>query len=95
MWQRQFPSICHGDEFGLRAVKDQRPGGDDAVRPELSGERGFFTEPHHPDVEVPYQRMIGLRRRRPWLVDAIISAAEVANAHLVVHAEADGNLPAG
>jgi hypothetical protein len=68
-------------------VKEQRPGGDDAVRPELPGQRGFFTEPQHPDVEVSYQRMVGLRRRHPWLVDAIISTAEVANAHLVVHAE--------
>jgi hypothetical protein len=32
--------------------------------------------------------MVGLRRRHPWLVDAIVSTAEVANAHLVVHAEA-------
>ena len=63
-------------------------GGDDAVRPELPGERWLFTDPHHADVEVSYQRMVGLRRRHPWLVDAIISAADVANAHLVVHAEA-------
>jgi cyclomaltodextrinase len=83
-----IPSIYYGDEFGLRAVKEQRPGGDDAVRPELPGERGFFTEPHHPDVEVSYRRMVGLRRRHPWLVDAIISTAEVADAHLIVHAEA-------
>jgi hypothetical protein len=32
--------------------------------------------------------MVGLRRRHPWLVDAIISTAQVANAHLLVHAQA-------
>jgi glycosidase len=82
-----IPSIYYGDEFGLRAIKEQRPGGDDSVRPELPGQRGLFTEPHHPDVEVSYQRMVGLRRRHPWLVDAIVSTAQVANAHLVVHAQ--------
>jgi cyclomaltodextrinase / maltogenic alpha-amylase / neopullulanase len=83
-----IPSIYYGDEFGLRAVKEQRPGGDDAVRPELPGERWLYTELHHPEVEVSYQRMVGLRRRHPWLVDAIISTADVANAHLVVYADA-------
>jgi hypothetical protein len=72
------------------ALKEQRSGGDEAVRPELPGERWLLTKPHdpHADVEVSYQRMVGLRRRHPWLVDPIISTAEVANAHLVVQAEA-------
>ena len=83
-----IPSIYYGDEFGLRAVKEQRPGGDDAVRPELPGERWLFTDPHLATVELSYQRMVGLRRRHPWLVDAIISTADVTNAHMVVYAEA-------
>ena len=29
------PSIYYGDEFGLEAVKENRAGGDDAVRPEF------------------------------------------------------------
>ena len=37
------PSVYYGDEFGLEAVKEQRPGGDDAVRPELPEKRGQFA----------------------------------------------------
>ena len=71
-------------------MKEDRVGGDDAIRPEM---------PETPD-ELPgtddaiwsvYQRMISLRRRHPWLTRAVISTAEVANAHLVVEAAgADG-----
>jgi len=81
------PSIYYGDEFGLEAVKEQRPGGDDAVRPELPDERGQFAN-RHPEVEAAYRQVMGLRRRYAWLVDAEVATAEVANDHLVVHAEA-------
>ena len=42
----------------------------------------------HPEVETAYRQILGLRRRNPWLVDAVIATAEVANEHLVVHAAA-------
>jgi cyclomaltodextrinase / maltogenic alpha-amylase / neopullulanase len=80
------PSIYYGDEFGLEAVKEERPGGDDAVRPELPGERGQFANRHR-EVEAAYRQMIGLRRRYSWLVDAVPTTAEVANDHLIVDAE--------
>jgi cyclomaltodextrinase len=80
------PSVYYGDEFGLEGVKEQRAGGDDAVRPPLPAERGRYAN-HHPEVEDGYRRLIGLRRRHPWLVDAVISTADVADEHLVVHAE--------
>jgi len=79
------PSVYYGDEFGMEAVKEQRPGGDDAVRPELPAERGQFANPH-PEVEAAYRQVLGLRRRNSWLVDAVITTADVANAHLVVRA---------
>jgi glycosidase len=81
------PSIYYGDEFGLEAVKEQRPGGDDAVRPELPEQRGQFANPHR-EVEAAYRQVIGLRRRYSWLVDAVVATADVANDRLVVHAEA-------
>ena len=81
------PSVYYGDEFGLEAVKEQRPGGDDAVRPEFPQARGRFSNPH-PEVEAAYRRMLGLRRRHPWLVDAVVTTDQVANDHLVVHAAA-------
>jgi cyclomaltodextrinase / maltogenic alpha-amylase / neopullulanase len=81
------PSVYYGDEFGLEAVKEQRPGGDDAVRPEFPQARGQFSNPH-PEVEAAYRGILGLRRRHPWLVDAVVTTDQVANDHLVVHAAA-------
>jgi len=81
------PSVYYGDEFGLEAIKEQRPSGDDAVRPEMPSERGLFTH-SHPEVEHVYRRMIGLRRRHPWLVDAAIRTEQVDNARLLVRSRA-------
>ena len=42
----------------------------------------------HPEVEQVYRRVIGLRRRHPWLVDAVIETEQVDNARLVVRSQA-------
>jgi cyclomaltodextrinase / maltogenic alpha-amylase / neopullulanase len=81
------PCVYYGDEFGLEAVKEQRPSGDDAVRPEMPKERWLFTH-SHPEVEQAYRRVIGLRRRNPWLVDAMIETEQVDNASVVIRARA-------
>ena len=65
----------------------ERPSGDDAVRPEMPKERWLFTH-SHPEVEQAYRRVIGLRRRNPWLVDAMIDIEQVDNARLVIRARA-------
>nr|WP_294692855.1 alpha-amylase family glycosyl hydrolase [uncultured Friedmanniella sp.] len=79
------PSVYYGDEYGLRATKEDRVGGDDAIRPEMPGAP---SEVPHADAEIwsVYQRMIGLRRRQPWLTRASTSTSAVANEHLLVHA---------
>ena len=81
----RVPCVYYGDEFGLEAVKEQRPSGDDAVRPEMPKERWLFTH-SHPEVEQTYRRVIGLRRRNPWLVDAMIETEQVDNARIVIRA---------
>ena len=81
------PCVYYGDEFGLEAVKEDRPDGDDAVRPALPAERGQFADPH-PEIEEVYRRVFSLRRRHPWLVDAVTSTEQVTNTHLLVHARA-------
>ena len=58
------PSVYYGDEFGLEAVKEQRPGGDDAVRPELPGERGQFAN-DHPEVETAYRQILATPPAQP------------------------------
>jgi cyclomaltodextrinase / maltogenic alpha-amylase / neopullulanase len=82
-----IPCVYYGDEFGLEAVKEHRPSGDDAVRPEMPKERWLFTH-SHPEVERIYRRVIGLRRRNPWLVDAMIKTEQVENARIVIRARA-------
>jgi glycosidase len=81
------PSIYYGDEFGFEAVKEDRVGGDDAVRPELPPERGLFANPH-PETERLHRRVFGLRRRHPWLVDAAVETVRVANDQLVLRLRA-------
>jgi len=67
------PSIYYGDEQGFRGLKEQREGGDDEIRPafpaapsELAPEGWRYYRLH--------QRLIGFRRRHPWLVRARTAA---------------------
>jgi glycosidase len=60
------PCIYAGDEFGYLGIKEDRAGGDDAVRPE------FYSPPMDPpdearDILNLHRHLIGLRRRHPWL----------------------------
>ena len=72
------PSVYAGDEFGYRGVKEDRAGGDDAVRPEF-GSPGAELDPGARDILALHQFLIGLRRRNPWLHDARTTAVTVAN----------------
>ncbi|CAN3700035.1 Neopullulanase [Microbacterium sp. MM2322] len=71
------PSVYAGDEFGWTGVKEQRLGGDDAVRPE------FPAHPGEVDADVrilrAHQALIALRRRKPWLWRAHTDVIEVTN----------------
>ncbi len=76
------PSVYAGDEIGLRGVKEERFGGDDAVRPEFGSPPpqmdAFGTE-----VWALHQYLLGLRRRHPWLHGATTSALLLTNRHYV------------
>jgi hypothetical protein len=50
-------------------------------------ERWLFTHTH-PEVERVYRRVIGLRRRNPWLVDAMVKTEQVDKARMVIRAHA-------
>ncbi|GEK80622.1 alpha-amylase family glycosyl hydrolase [Agrococcus baldri] len=80
------PAIYAGDEYGWQAVKEEREGGDDAVRPE------FPAEPPSPDdldasarhlLDV-HRELLALRRRNPWLTTARTDAVHVANTAIVL-----------
>jgi len=79
------PMVYAGDEYGLRAVKEERLGGDDAVRPELPP-----APPADPAtlpgagadaaaVLAVHQELIALRRRHPWLRTAQTDVVQVEN----------------
>jgi cyclomaltodextrinase len=56
------PSVYAGDESGYRGVKEERFGGDDAVRPEFTAPL-IGVDEHGHDVYRLHQYLIGLRRR--------------------------------
>jgi cyclomaltodextrinase / maltogenic alpha-amylase / neopullulanase len=72
------PSVYYGDEQAFRGVKEDRAGGDDAVRPEFPA-RPADLSPHGWPVYRLHQRLIGLRRRHPWLTRARTTAAHLTN----------------
>jgi len=76
------PSVYAGDEFGWAAVKEERLGGDDAVRPEFPARPAEMK----PDERIlrAHQALIALRRRKPWLWRAHTDVVEVANTALAL-----------
>lgn len=81
------PSLYAGDEQGFRGVKEDRPGGDDAVRPafpptpeDLAPEGWSLHELH--------KQLIALRRERPWLADARTEVRSRTNTTLIYRSSA-------
>ncbi|MDU0344977.1 alpha-amylase family glycosyl hydrolase [Microbacterium sp. KSW2-29] len=76
------PSVYAGDEFGWTAVKEERLGGDDAVRPE------FPASPADAEGDArifeAHRALIALRRRKPWLWRAHTDVVELANTAIVL-----------
>ena len=77
-----IPSVYAGDESGYRGVKEERFGGDDAVRPEFTAPLMGVDEHGH-DVYRLHQYLIGLRRRHPWLHTARTSPLRLTNTQYV------------
>ncbi len=73
------PCIYYGDELGWTGVKQQGPGGDDAIRPPL---------PDHADGDhgllALHRELVAFRRANRWLTTADCEVVEVANHRLVV-----------
>jgi len=80
------PTVYAGDEYGIRGVKEERVGGDDAIRPEFPASPdpdSLAATPGFEDADERvlrlHQRLIGLRRRHPWLHRATSEAVELRN----------------
>ncbi|MGO1315557.1 MAG: alpha-amylase family glycosyl hydrolase [Cellulomonadaceae bacterium] len=83
------PSVYAGDELGWRGVKEERFGGDDAVRPEFPFGGPGVLDPAEASVLSAHQALIGLRRRHPWLHRARTRTLELTN-ECVVYEVAEG-----
>ena len=84
------PSVYAGDESAYRGVKEERVGGDDAVRPEFTSPLMGVDDQGH-DIYRLHQYLIGLRRRHPWLHTARTSALELTNTQYVYQTRCDSD----
>jgi cyclomaltodextrinase len=76
------PSIYAGDEQAFQGVKEQRPGGDDAIRPAFPPTPSDLA-PHGRAIHKLHQQLIALRRARPWLTHAKTEIRTLANTTLI------------
>jgi glycosidase len=82
------PSVYAGDEFAYRGIKEERAGGDDAVRPEFTA-ASTRVDGHGHDVFRLHQYLVGLRRRNPWLHTARTSPLQLTNRQYVYETRND------
>lgn len=73
------PVVYAGDEYGWTGVKEEREGGDDAVRPELPA-----TPPEPDDLTHAHEALVALRRRNPWLHRAHTDVVHLTNTAVVL-----------
>jgi len=84
------PSVYAGDESAYRGVKEERVGGDDAVRPEFTAPLMGVDEHGH-DIFRLHQYLIGLRRRHAWLHAARTSPRGLTNTQYVYETRNGGD----
>lgn len=83
------PTIYAGDEYAFTGVKEERAGGDDAIRPEFPASPDLLDGADQ-DVCALYRRLLGIRRDHPWLHRAHTSARTLSHELLLLDLAADG-----
>ncbi|PKQ18155.1 MAG: alpha-amylase [Actinobacteria bacterium HGW-Actinobacteria-8] len=75
------PFVYYGDEVGAVGVKEERAGGDDAVRPEYPAAppSGWASDADAARVQAAHREAIALRRSHPWLVRAHVEVEQLEN----------------
>ena len=84
------PTIYAGDEQAFRGIKENRAGGDDAVRPAFPSTPEGLAPFDWPTYRL-HQQLIGLRRRHPWLFKARSRKIHLTKREAVWAMEADDN----
>jgi cyclomaltodextrinase / maltogenic alpha-amylase / neopullulanase len=82
------PSVYAGDEQAFRGIKENRPGGDDAIRPTFPATSSGLAPFGWPVYRL-HQEVIGLRRKHPWLHRAQSRVVELRNTDLLYEAFTD------
>ncbi|GJD81217.1 alpha-amylase [Methylobacterium gregans] len=83
------PAIYAGDEQGFVGIKEERAGGDDAIRPEFPATPAELPAEGWPLYRL-HRELAGLRRAHPWLHRARIRIDHLANRQMVACPQADG-----
>ena len=82
----------YGDEQAFTGVKEERIGGDDAIRPALPDSPAELAPWGRPVLR-DHQELIGLRRRHPWLANARTETLHLENQRIVYRSSAaDGSI---
>jgi cyclomaltodextrinase / maltogenic alpha-amylase / neopullulanase len=88
------PFVYYGDEVGALGVKEDRIGGDDAVRPEYppTPPPGWATDADAARVLAAHREALELRRENPWLTRATVTVELLENTRItyVVSGANDG-----
>ena len=82
-------SIYAGDEVGMTGLKEDRLGGDDAVRPAFPASPSDLPGAHGPVADA-HRALLALRRRNPWLLRARSRMVELSNTRCVIEQSGDG-----
>ncbi len=88
------PFVYYGDEVGALGVKEDRVGGDDAVRPEYppTPPPGWASDADAARVLAAHREAIDLRRNNPWLTRSSVTVELLENTRItyVVSGANDG-----
>lgn len=84
-----IPSIYYGDEQAFRGEKTRRRDGDDSIRPAFPAEPEDLWPYGWPHYRL-HQRLIALRRERPWIARAKTKPIQIADDHLVYELRSGG-----
>jgi cyclomaltodextrinase / maltogenic alpha-amylase / neopullulanase len=88
------PSVYYGDEQGFRGLKENRAGGDDEIRPAFPASPAELAPDGWPIYRL-HQRLIGFRRRHPWLVRARTVAEHLTASAMALRMSGDAGPGAG
>ncbi|HEX3956918.1 MAG TPA: alpha-amylase family protein [Trebonia sp.] len=78
-----MPSVYYGDEQAFRGLKEHRAGGDDEIRPKFPASPRELAPYGWPTYRL-HQRLIGFRRRHPWLVTARTATEHLSNTAMAI-----------